>query len=218
VIRAGFYAALLLFFIGAAYQRARLAEKALDAEVVSIAGEWEKHGKPAAVRAVDQGPLYETIKVSGIMGEDGLIRGDVVPETARVLAASSVFDGCGESAVSGSVLRVAKEPDLATGMHPVVLDAVKGRLARGSIAVACVRRITVPWVLRVPAAAVSGGTERVVWVAQGSKAARRTVELGRADESFFEVLKGLSAGELAVVRGWRELEPGDALRIVEAPR
>jgi len=52
-----------------------------------------------------------------------------------------------------------------------------------------------------------------VFVFKDGKAEVRPVQLGREFGARFEVVEGLEAGELAVVRGNERLQPGDALRI-----
>ncbi len=57
------------------------------------------------------------------------------------------------------------------------------------------------------------GGSASVFVFKDGKAEVRPVQLGREIGSRFEVVEGLKAGDLAVVRGNERLQPGDALRI-----
>ena len=57
------------------------------------------------------------------------------------------------------------------------------------------------------------GNKSLVYVVQSGVAKLRPVELGRALGTRFEVIKGLQAGELVVVRGNERLRPDDKVRI-----
>jgi multidrug efflux pump subunit AcrA (membrane-fusion protein) len=65
-------------------------------------------------------------------------------------------------------------------------------------------------VVLVPAAAiVREGDETAVFVANGAKAQRRTVETGITDGAHVEIVSGVKAGEMVIVDGQAGL-PNDA--------
>lgn len=96
------------------------------------------------------------------------------------------------------------------------LDAVNSALASGQSVTVFVPLGEERDVLSVHKDAVirggGGGGANVFVYADGSAEAR-PVELGIEVGNRFEVLSGLSAGDLAVVRGNERLTPGDAIRI-----
>jgi hypothetical protein len=57
------------------------------------------------------------------------------------------------------------------------------------------------------------GNKSLVYVVQSGVAKLRPVELGLALGTRFEVIKGLQAGEVVVVRGNERLRPNDKVRI-----
>ncbi len=65
-------------------------------------------------------------------------------------------------------------------------------------------------------AVVRRGQQALVYVAQENKAEMRPVRLGRASGARFEVLDGLAAGDLAIVRGNERLRPGQAVVVPDA--
>ncbi len=62
-------------------------------------------------------------------------------------------------------------------------------------------------------AIVRQGPQALVFVANNGKAERRPVRLGRASGTRFEVLDGLAAGDLAIVRGNERLRPGQPVLV-----
>ena len=62
-------------------------------------------------------------------------------------------------------------------------------------------------------AVVRRGQQALVFVANNGKAERRPVRLGRAAGTRFEVLDGLAAGDLAIVRGNERLRPGQPVLV-----
>lgn len=60
-------------------------------------------------------------------------------------------------------------------------------------------------------AVITRGAQRLVYVVEDGKAQPRTVELGEAVGSRFEVLSGLAPGDRVVVRGNERLRPGQAV-------
>mgnify|MGYP002467719760 CR=1 FL=1 len=67
-------------------------------------------------------------------------------------------------------------------------------------------------------AVIAQGSSRIVFVAAQGAAERREIQLGIADGNRFEVVSGLTAGELTVVRGNERLRPGQRLRYPGAPQ
>jgi len=55
----------------------------------------------------------------------------------------------------------------------------------------------------------------VVFVAKGDKAARRDIVIGQSNDTYAEVLQGLSKEELLIVSGQLNIKDGDDIRIVK---
>ena len=74
-------------------------------------------------------------------------------------------------------------------------------------------------VLVVPGAAiVREGDETALFVVEGGKAHRRTIEVGAADASHVEVKSGLKAGELVIVHGQTGLPDGAPVSLATAKK
>jgi len=54
-----------------------------------------------------------------------------------------------------------------------------------------------------------------VFVANGSKALRRGVRLGLSQSEYYEVLEGLSVGDMVITHGQRQLEDGQIVEVIE---
>jgi len=54
-----------------------------------------------------------------------------------------------------------------------------------------------------------------VFVANAGNAHRREVKLGLLQSEYYEVLEGLSVGELVVTRGHRQIEDGQAVEVIQ---
>jgi multidrug efflux pump subunit AcrA (membrane-fusion protein) len=61
-------------------------------------------------------------------------------------------------------------------------------------------------------AVIPRGGESIVFVAKEGKAVRQALQLGDAVGNRFEVLDGLKAGDVVVVRGNERLRPGQSIK------
>jgi Fe2+ transport system protein FeoA len=64
-------------------------------------------------------------------------------------------------------------------------------------------------------AVVNDKGEDVVYVDAGGTAERRVVTLGFVDETYAEVIEGVSEAEPVVVRGQRSLRHGQPIKVLE---
>ncbi|MFH2201735.1 MAG: hypothetical protein ABIJ96_01330 [Elusimicrobiota bacterium] len=219
MIRPLAYAAAVLGFAAAVVFRAGVAEQDAKREVVSIAGEWTKHGKPVDVHTIAAAPLTQTTKVSGVVQNNGKIAAYVTPTIVKKIHPGQSFDGCGARPLSGEIAQVAAAPDLATGLHQAVLTAHEGASLPGAIIVACVRSAESGSVLLIPGTAVRDEKDdRYAWLVRDGRAGKRKLELGESNERYFRVRSGLARGDVVVIDGWRNLAAGDPVRIREGAR
>lgn len=65
-------------------------------------------------------------------------------------------------------------------------------------------------------AVVEDGQERVVFLAQGDKAARRVVKVGFERNANAEILEGVTAGDVVVVKGQHALKDGQSIKVLES--
>jgi HlyD family secretion protein len=71
-------------------------------------------------------------------------------------------------------------------------------------------------VLLVPITAViEDGDETFVWLVEGGKARKRTVEVGVSSVNETEIIKGLDSGEVVVTRPPIKIEEGSKLKILK---
>jgi len=54
-----------------------------------------------------------------------------------------------------------------------------------------------------------------VFIANGSQARRRGVRLGLSQSEYYEVLEGLSVGDMVITHGQRQLEDGQMVKVIE---
>ena len=57
----------------------------------------------------------------------------------------------------------------------------------------------------------------ILYVVEDGKAVRRVVETGFVDGDMTEIVDGLAAGELIVVKGQRQLRDGSGVEVIEGP-
>lgn len=60
--------------------------------------------------------------------------------------------------------------------------------------------------------------EEYVFVVNGGKAYRRRIKLGLSQGQYYEVLEGLSAGDMVITHGQRQLKDGQMVEVVEEAR
>ena len=143
----------------------------------------------------------------------------VGPELARVRPGQKgrvrhfAFEGVD---IGGTVLRLSPSVDPVTHTFraEVAVANDTGLLRPGmfvEVTLVVERRVDVPVVPR--AAVTERGGERVVFVLDGQRVARREVVLGLGDDDQVEVRQGLAAGERIVVRGLETLTDGTRVRV-----
>jgi membrane fusion protein (multidrug efflux system) len=73
-----------------------------------------------------------------------------------------------------------------------------------------------PQTLVIPREAIlEAGSEMSVFVVEGKQAVRKPIILGYEQDRMVEVLKGLSEGDLVVIKGHQLIKEGSAIRVVE---
>ena len=116
---------------------------------------------------------------------------------------------------AASVLRISPIVDAATGTIKVTLDATSSRLRPGMFARVFLQAETREGALVIPKSALSlesiGDT---VYVAAGTTASRREVELGFEEGNYVEVIAGVAEGEPVVVVGQDGLSEGTPIQIL----
>ena len=143
----------------------------------------------------------------------------VGPELARVRPGQKgrvrhfAFEGVD---IGGTVLRLspAVDPVTHTFRAEVAVANDRGLLRPGmfvEVTLVVERREDVPVVPR--AAVTERGGERVVFVLDGQRVARREVVLGLGDDDQVEVRQGVTPGERIVVRGLETLTDGTRVRV-----
>lgn len=136
-----------------------------------------------------------------------------VSEGKWIKVSVDALDG---TTVGGNVSYISRVADEATRTTrvEVALDNRSGRLYSGMIVRARIPRRVLQNVIMIPLASVIPAEKsRLVYVAQDGVAERREVELGIIRGSQVQVLRGLSAGELLIVKGHRQVGPGQLISI-----
>lgn len=120
---------------------------------------------------------------------------------------------------TGKVNYISEVADGITRTTPIelVLDNSAGLLHAGMIVRSRISRRTLSDVVMIPLSAVIPlENGRVVYVVEDGKAQRREVTLGMIRGTEVQVLDGLSASDLLIVTGQRQVGPGQQVNIQNA--
>ncbi len=131
--------------------------------------------------------------------------------------ASFTLDSLPGQTFTGRVTFIALSSDSQTGTYPVEITAPNpdGRLRAGMVAQVLLTRRTVSQAVAAPTFAVVPKEEGdVVFVLAGDKAARRKVETGIRENGWIQVVSGLAAGEPLIVKGQRDLQDGQTVKVI----
>ncbi|MFB0553646.1 MAG: efflux RND transporter periplasmic adaptor subunit, partial [Phycisphaerae bacterium] len=166
----------------------------------------------ALIKIVD----IKTLKVLGGVGERYLPQ--LVPGETAVHVKTDAYP---QDVLEGTVYKVGVAVDPATRTAKVEIRVPNpdmrlkpGMFARMTIVMQERENIVV-----VPDSALIRNEEGVyVFIANAGKAHRREVKLGLLQSEYYEVLEGLSVGELVVTRGRRQIEDGQAIEVVQEMR
>ena len=184
--------------------------------------------------------------VAGIVTEKLVERGDIVSNNTRLFTIADIstmvvrvgvseldvvelqpgdtvavgLDAFPGRQLRGTVRRVFPSADPTTRLVPVevALDAASARVARpGFLARATFDLSARENVLLLPASALLGGQgSQSVFVIEGDKAVRRTVETGLTSAGRVEIVAGLDGSERVVTAGNTMLRDGAQVRISTA--
>jgi len=155
----------------------------------------------------------KTLKVLGGVGERYLPQ--LVPGETVVHVNTDAYP---QDTFEGTVYRVgvAVDPVTRTAKVEIRVPNPGMRLKPGMFA-----RMTIVLqerenVVVVPDSALIREQDNVyVFVANAGNAHRREVKLGLLQSEYYEVLEGLSVGELVVTRGHRQIEDGQAVEVIQ---
>jgi len=155
----------------------------------------------------------KTLKVLGGVGERYLPQ--LVPGETAVHIKTAAYP---QDVFEGAVYRVgvAVDPVTRTAKVEIRVPNSDMKLKPGMFA-----RMTIVLqerenVIIVPDSALLREQGNVyVFIANGGKAHRREVKLGLLQSEYYEVLEGLSVGELVVTRGRRQIEDGQVIEVIQ---
>jgi membrane fusion protein (multidrug efflux system) len=161
--------------------------------------------------------LFELADISTMVVRVGVSELDVV-ELNVGDEVNVVLDAYPTNALRGYIRRVFPSADPATRLVPVevALDAQSARLARpGFLARILFSLSSRDDVLLLPTAALMGGQgSQSVFVIEGDRAIRRTVETGLTSQGRVEIVAGLAGDESVVTAGNNNLRDGAAVRVI----
>ena len=215
--RALFYGLALVAFVAAIFIRIEAVKKERSAETVSIAKEFEKHGKPVEIYTVKREDLaiFERLTGEFRSGKARLYVSKLQWRAIRAGAQARAMTPQGDE-VFGEVAYVSKTSDRETGLYPVEVRLQKGaRIKPGQSLVVDIGIQILEDILKVPSASISTSEAgNFVWVLEDGKAKKKNVVEGAESENYTQILKGLESGEKVIVRGASALEEGDVARII----
>jgi len=166
----------------------------------------------ALIKIVD----IKNLKVLGGVGERYLPQ--LVPGETAVHIKTDAYP---QDVFEGTVYKVgvAVDPATRTANVEIRLPNLDMRLKPGMFA-----RMTIILqerrnVVVVPDSALIREQDNVyVFVANAGKAHRRELKLGLLQSEYYEVLEGLSVGDMVITRGQRQLEDGQAIEVIQEIR
>lgn len=110
------------------------------------------------------------------------------------------------------------DPATRTLLLRAISENTDGRLVPGTFAGVEFTLTEVEGAILVPSVAIIPGvSERYVFVAEGGKAVRRTIEVGNRTETAVHVLSGVRAGERVITSGIQQLRNGLAISVSPDP-
>jgi membrane fusion protein, multidrug efflux system len=132
----------------------------------------------------------------------------------RIEVAVDALDGRRLAGHVSYISEVADEMTRSTRVE-VTLDNASRQLRSGMIVRARISRQILRNVIMVPLASIIPVEDgRMVYVANNGHAERRDVVLGMIRGSQVQILQGLSPGDLLIVRGHRQVGPGQEVTII----
>lgn len=210
------YLTILIIFVLAVLNKSAVIQEKENKQIVSIAEEWKKNGKPVDVAVAGIGKVYCYEKVSGVVETEDTVRADVTEKIVKKLDLGqelAIIDS--NKKMRGYVKLISQSRDIVTGLFKVILKIEdKIPFKPGAIVVSRVRTKTIDDIVKIPAGTViKDGDTAYCWVISGRKAVKREVTLGMDCNGYIQVIKGIAAGERVCIRGLANLEENDTVLI-----
>lgn len=125
-----------------------------------------------------------------------------------------------EEKISGTISNIAATKDAYTGMYQVIVevDGINTELKDGMIADVELTLDETSEAVVIPAEAILEDTDgnKYVYIAKGDKAERADIETGITNDTYTEVVSGVSEGDKIIVSGKEYLsEKNNAIKIVD---
>jgi membrane fusion protein (multidrug efflux system) len=140
-----------------------------------------------------------------------------IPDMQAGSGAEILFDALPGRQYRGRVVRISPLVDTATRSVSVEIQiANPGRILRpGMFARVRVGGAAAAPALSIPRSALltRGNTQGVYLLGEGNTAIFREIEMGRNEDGWVEVLRGLDPGEVFVSAGAQSLNDGDRVRV-----
>jgi RND family efflux transporter MFP subunit len=118
---------------------------------------------------------------------------------------------------TGKVSFVALSSDTRTNTYPVEITVPNpsGRIKAGMIAQVTLVRRKIPNAVSVPSFTVMQKEDgEVVFVLEDGRAVRRLVQTGILENGRVQITEGLSPGEKLIIKGQRDLEDGEEVKVL----
>ncbi|MFA5350516.1 MAG: hypothetical protein WC357_04200 [Candidatus Omnitrophota bacterium] len=211
------YAAILLFIVFSVFVRIMLVQAERNRSIVSFVSEWNKFGKPVAVKAIKatDTPVYAKFTVinTSVKSASGFVTGDIKDKLK--VGQKIYFTDKGNSC--GVISGLGQELDIDTGMFPVEVKFNVPVAKPGSLAVIFARIQTLQKALVVPNSIIdTSGGSHYLWKIENGKARRVQVKVGSSNGYGTVINEGINSGDLIVFNGRSILSENDLVRIVPA--
>jgi multidrug efflux pump subunit AcrA (membrane-fusion protein) len=213
--RTKIYAALVFFSIIAVLIRIALVQADRSRSIVSFVAEWNRHGKPVAVKEIKAADTPVYAKFTVFNSADKLAAGFVTKDIKDKLKIGQEIYFTEGDVVCGKILTLGQELDLDTGMFPVEVKLNTPAVKLGSISVVFARIQIMQKVLVVPNSIldISQGNY-YLWKVDNGKARRVQVKIGSRNGYGTVISEGINSGDLIVFNGRSILLDNDSVNIV----
>ena len=209
------YAVIITFSVLSVFIRIMLVQADRGRSIISFVSEWNRYGKPVAVKEIKAAdtPVYAKFTVSNSPDKlsTGFITGDIKDKLKVGQEIYLVENGL----PCGKILTLGQDLDTDTGMFPVGVEFNVSTPALGARSVVFARIQTLQNVLVVSNSVLDlSQGHYYLWKIENGKAKRVQVKIGSRNGYGTVISEGINSGDLIVFNGRSILSENDLVRIV----
>lgn len=173
-------------------------------------------GTPVRTSSAQKRAFVRYVTVTGRLIESGKVEASVAPEVAtQIRIGADSYIGDGAERVTGVVQHLAREVNLLSGLHSLVVSLPSNVKIPSSVQINIeVNRRNGVLTLEREAVSTRGGTPHV-YVVENQIVARRDIKLAGSNNEYYAIASGLREGETVVLSDQRYLSEGERILALE---